>query len=75
MTGYSAAFAQLHNAAKAEKDMLPEVADAKADLAVKLSAFAARAPGWLPRVIAAHVPGQEQQILASITLAAGITLS
>ena len=74
-TGYSAAYAQLHNAAKVERDVLPEVPDAKADLATRLGALAASAPGKLPQLIAAHVPTEQQQLLASIVQAAGINLA
>ena len=73
--GYSAAYAQLHNAAKAERDALPEVQDAKADLAARLAALAASAPGRLPRLIAAHVPAEQQQLLAALALAAGISIA
>ena len=73
--GYSAAYAQLHNAAKPERDALPDVTDAKADLAARLGALAASAPGRLPRLVAAHVSVEQQQMLVSIMLAAGVSLS
>ena len=73
--GYSAAYAQLHNAAKAERDALPEVRDARADLAARLGALAASSPGRLPRLVAAHVPAGEQQLLASLMLAAGVSIA
>ena len=54
---------------------MPDVPDAKADLAARLGALAASAPGRLPRLVAAHVPTEQQQLLASIMLAAGVSIA
>jgi len=74
VSGYSAAFAQLHNAAKPEEDPCPEVADGAAFLAQHLSAAAAAHPGQMaPRIAASLAPEQQAQLQALLQ-AKGATL-
>lgn len=51
-TGYSAAYAKLHNAPVPEIDLLPGVKDAQADVAGLLTAFAGQNPGRLQKLVA-----------------------
>jgi len=66
--GYSAAYAQLHNAARAERDTLPEVADARADLAKRFGALAAAQPPGqvckpeIPGTVVMHAHAQQHRV-------------
>lgn len=74
-TGYSAAFAQLHNAAKPDVDPLPAVQDAPKFLAQQLAAAAAAQPGKLPQLIATTMPAETQAQLQALLQSAGATLA
>ena len=73
--GYSAAYAQLHNAHRPERDPLPEVPDAKKFLAQQLAVAASRQPGQLPGRISAALPPEGQAALQGLLQSAGVTLS
>ncbi len=73
--GYSAAYAQLHNAHKPERDPLPDVPDAAIFLAKQLGGAAAAAPGTLPGRIAAALPPDAQQQLQALLQGGGVALS
>ena len=62
--GYSAAYSQLRNAARKESDPCADVPDAKANLARRLAATAATAPGKIASVVAAKCPPEVQQAIA-----------
>ena len=55
-SGYSAAYAKLYNAAKPEVDPLADVANAAADVAVRLSTWSQQSPGRVARLLAGAPP-------------------
>ena len=73
--GYSAAFAQLHNAAKPDVDPLPEVPDGAAFLAKQLAAAAAAAPGQMAARVSTTVLPEQQAQLQALLQAAGVALA
>lgn len=73
-SGYSAAYARLGNAAKAESDPLPEVKDVKAYVAQALATASRAAPGALAARVAA-MPAPAQASLAAAFQAAGVAPS
>jgi hypothetical protein len=74
--GYRAAYAQLHNASRIERDTLPEVPDARADLAKKLAALASsQPPGQVMQRMVGQVPQEQQQQLAVIVAEAGVAIA
>ncbi len=75
-TGYTAAYAQLHNADRPERDPLPDVPDAGAFLAKQLGSLAAQRPGTLSARVATALPAPEQQAqLQALLQVAGMTLA
>ncbi len=75
VSGYAAAYAKLHYAARAEPDPLPEAGEARGELAQRLAAAGAAAPGRIARRIAAHVSPEAAAELARICAAAGVALA
>ena len=73
--GYSAAYSQLRNAARKESDPCADVPDAKANLARRLAATAATAPGKIASVVAAKCPPEVQQAIAGYCAAAGVAVN
>ena len=73
--GYSAAFAKLFNAQRAEPDPLPAVKDASAYLATSLGQLAAASPGALPALAAGHLSPEGQQRLQALCAKCGVTIA
>lgn len=73
--GYSAAYARLHNAAQAEQDPLPDVTNARVEVARRLAACSAQHPGRLPALLAARVSPEGQAALQQVCALAGVTIS
>lgn len=74
-SGYSAAFAALHNAAAAPVDPLPDVADPKRYLASSLASLSSRHPGTVRQLVATMVPETAQQALQSYCSSAGVLIA
>ena len=66
---------QLRNAARKESDPCADVPDAKANLARRLAATAATAPGKIASVVAAKCPPEVQQAIAGYCAAAGVAVN
>ena len=73
--GYSAAYSQLRNAARKESDPCADVPDAKANLARRLAATAAKRRENRGRVVAAKCPPEVQQAIAGYCAAAGVAVN
>ena len=73
--GYSAAFAQLYNAAEPDEDPLPDVPDGPAFLAQHLGTAAAAQPGQMAARISASLPPGQQQQLQALLQAKRVTLA
>jgi exportin-2 (importin alpha re-exporter) len=72
-SGYAAAYAKLHNAAEVEKDFLPEVADAAADVAQRLAAWSIQHPGTVGRLLASSPDAQAA--LSTLCQRTGVTIA
>jgi exportin-2 (importin alpha re-exporter) len=59
-SGYTAAYAKLHNAAEVEKDFLAQVADPAVDVAQRLAAWSLQNPGALRRLLASNADAQTE---------------
>ena len=64
MVGYTAVYAQLHNAGKKEVDPIKDVQDAKEFLATSLARASANMPGKFPILIQQNVEPPNQAGLA-----------
>ena len=58
-----------------ERDLLPDVKDAKAAVAQALGKLAAAHPGRVPQLVAAALTPEQQQALAGYCAAAGVAIS
>lgn len=74
-SGYSAAFAALHNAASTPSDPLPEVGDPRTYLASSLAELSSRQPGTVRQLVATMVPENAQQALQSYCSSAGVLIA
>lgn len=74
-TGYSAAYARLHNAAAPQQDLLPEVGEPRAYLASALAKYGVSQPGRVHRLVAAHVQQDMQAKLDTYCQAAGVSIA
>lgn len=58
-----------------ERDPLPEVADAKLELAAALGKLAAGQPGRVPQLVQAALSPEQQQKVAAYCAAAGVAIA
>lgn len=72
--GYSAAYAKLHNAARAEVDPLPDVKDAKVEVMRQLATYSGTHPGRLTTLIQAAAP-EGQAAFQHMCQQSGMSLS
>lgn len=72
--GYSAAYARLHNAARTEPDLLPNVIDIRAEVTRVLGAYSAQRPGHLQHLLQG-APPEAQSALQKAFQLAGVTLA
>ena len=73
-SGYSAAYARLHNAARVERDPLAGVTDVKLQLVEILAAAGNNAPGRIPTMMQ-HAPPSVQEKLTTYCNVRGISLA
>ncbi|KAK9819488.1 hypothetical protein WJX81_001683, partial [Elliptochloris bilobata] len=73
--GYSAAFAQLHNAARPSEDPTPDVHDPQRHLAAELARFSQAHPGRVPALVQANVAAEQQQRLQAYCQACGVSIA
>mmetsp|Transcript_40918 Transcript_40918/g.105829 ORF Transcript_40918/g.105829 Transcript_40918/m.105829 type:complete len:971 (-) Transcript_40918:235-3147(-) len=74
-SGYTASFAQLHNAGAVEKDPVPEVKDPKAFLAQSLARLSQTQPGQIGPRVQQVLEGPKQQALLGYCTAAGVQIA
>ncbi|KAK9829548.1 hypothetical protein WJX72_006417 [[Myrmecia] bisecta] len=73
--GYSAAYAQLHNAHVPTVDPVADVKDVKQHLALSLSNFSRSQPGRMPGLVATNVSPEMQQRLQGYFQSAGVSVA
>ena len=74
-TGYNASYAPLHNAAPAEQDMLPDVSDARVNLANSLATFSQSHAGQVSTLIQQHLVPDLQPKLQTYLQTAHVSLA
>lgn len=74
-TGYSAAYARLHNAAYNEPDPFPSVQDTSKYLAESIGRFSQAHPGRVAQLVQSHVPPEGQLQLQQYCQRVGVSIA